>query len=91
MMPDYSHLAHESFAAFVKTVAANVEKHHYDLILAGVTLAIIAAWIANQVFSTLQGEAPPTSVIPVYRHSDEAETILFDNRIWRDKSFCPIV
>lgn len=78
---DYDTLAYNSLALFVKELHRAIQKVSYDLILAGGDSGNIMAWITNVVYETLRISPPLTITLPIYRHADYAETILFDNRV----------
>jgi hypothetical protein len=80
---DYGKLAHNSLNSFVATVQKAIKSSDYDLILAGGDSGSIMAWITEVIYTELGKVAPQKIVLPSYRHSDDAETILFDNRIFK--------
>ena len=78
---DYDKLSRNSLALFVKELHRAISKTPYDLVLAGGDSGNIMAWITKTVYGRLQVSPPPIVTIPIYRHADYAETILFDNKI----------
>lgn len=86
---DYDKLAHNSLRFFVETVSATISGTKYDLILAGGDSGNIMAWITNAIYEEKGLSAPETIVLPIYRHVDAAETVLFDNRIFKSQVILP--
>lgn len=88
---DYYKLSHNSFTLFVQMVRQAATNNKYDLILAGGDSGSIMTWITNAVYENLNISPPPRIVLPVYRHADYAETILFDNKTLKLKLVLPKV
>jgi len=82
---DYNKLAHNSLNKFVATVYKAINDNEYDLILAGGDSGNIMAWITEVIYQELRLAVPKKITLPTYRHSDEAETIIFDNRILKSQ------
>lgn len=78
---DYDKLSRNSLALFVKELHKVISELHYDLILAGGDSGNIMAWITNVVYEMLQVSPSQIVTLPIYRHADYAETVLFDNKI----------
>lgn len=81
MKINYGQCANNSLQSFVLCVRSALKANHYDLLLAGGDSGNIMVWITQQVYKHLSQPAPKVVVLPTYRHVDEAETILFDNRV----------
>lgn len=86
---DYDKLAHTSLKLFVETAGKAISHTQYDLILAGGDSGNIMAWITNALYEQMGIIAPSTLVLPVYRHADYAETVLFDNKTLSSKVLLP--
>ena len=78
---DYDKLSRNSLSLFVKEVRQAISETTYDLILAGGDSGNIMAWITKAVYEHLEIASPQIIVLPIYRHADYAETILFDNKV----------
>ncbi len=80
--PEFPQIGRDSLKAYVQTIKALIENHEpFDAIVAAGDSGQIAARITEEVFKQLGKSIPPKLVAPIYRHADEAETILFDNSI----------
>jgi len=77
---DYDKLSRDSFNCFVSNVAKTIDARHYQLVLAGGDSGSIMAWLTLAIYEYLNKKAPRVVVLPIYRHSDYKETVLFDNR-----------
>jgi broad-specificity NMP kinase len=79
---DFAQIGQASLQAFVQTIKKLAESGEpFDVTAAAGDSGQLAARIAEEVFKALGKPVPPKLVAPVYRHADEAETILFDNTI----------
>jgi hypothetical protein len=76
----------ESLQAFVLAVASVASKQNFDLLLAGGDSGQFTAWIAVKVINQVAPAAPAKCVLPIYRHADYEETILFDNALFKKRS-----
>lgn len=72
----------ESLDKFVLAVAKVAKKHKFNILLAGGDSGQITAWIASEVMNQVAPPAPTKCVLPIYRHADYKETILFDNQVF---------
>jgi hypothetical protein len=87
-------IGQDSFRAFVQTIKKLAENDElFDAIAAAGDSGQLAARITEEVYEALRKSVPPKLVAPIYRHANEAETILFDNTIlapqfeeWKAKS-----
>lgn len=75
-------IGRDSLRAFVQTIKKLAESGtSFDVIAAAGDSGQLAARITEEVYKALGKPVPPTLVAPVYRHADEAETVLFDNSV----------
>ena len=76
-------LARSNFRKYVLTLHRLLKGDdvQFDLIVAAGDSGIAMAEIAAMVYENLGIARPPTLRLPVYRHSDEAETIAYDNSV----------
>lgn len=86
-------IGQNSLKAYVQAIQSLLEQdEHFDAITAAGDSGQLAARITEEVYKALGKPVPPKLVAPVYRHADEAETVLFDNSVmasqfedWRAK------
>ena len=80
---DFAQIGQDSLKAYVQTIQELIEQdEQFDVIAAaGDSRALLATRITEEVYKALGKSVPPKLVAPIYRHADEAETILFDNSI----------
>jgi hypothetical protein len=76
--------AARSLAAFVAAIK-RLDLRSYDLVFGAGDSGQIMAWITRTIYEELGIAEPPFIVMPIYRHADEAETILFDNNIFSEE------
>lgn len=74
----------ESLDKFVLAVAKVAKKHKFNILLAGGDSGQITAWIASEVMNHIAPPPPTKCVLPIYRHADYKETILFNNQVFID-------
>lgn len=89
---NFSQIGQESLQAYIHTMKNLLVNEPFDAIVAAGDSGQLAARIAGEVYRILGKTVPSVLVAPIYRHTDEAETILFDNTIlssqftsWEDK------
>lgn len=77
---DFSQIGQESLQAYIHTIKNLVESSEpFDAIIAAGDSGQLVTRITKEVYEVLDKPVPPTLIAPIYRHADEAETILFDN------------
>ncbi len=77
---NFSQVGQDSLKAYVRTIKHLIEKNeHFDAIVAAGDSGQLTARITEEVYKALGKPVPLTLTAPIYRHADEAETILFDN------------
>lgn len=89
----FSQIGRDSLKAYVQTIQKLIEHdEQFDIIAAAGDSGQLAARITEEVYTLLGKPVPPKLVAPIYRHADEAETILFDNKVlasqfasWKNK------
>lgn len=72
-------IGHESLEAFVKTTQNVITETLFDSVIAASDSGHLAAYITNIVYKSLGFPPPQTFIAPIFRHVDEARTIIFDN------------
>lgn len=80
---DLPRIGQDSLKAFVQTVKQLAKSGEpFSAITAAGDSGQLAARITEEVYRQLGKPVPPKLVAPIYRHADEAETVLFDNTIF---------
>lgn len=90
---NFPQVGQESLQAYIRTIKNLIENSEpFDAIVAAGDSGQLTARITEEVYKAIGKAIPPTLVAPIYRHADEAETILFDNKIlapqfasWKNK------
>jgi len=77
---DLGKIGEESLLSFTLAIKKVIQKHPFDLLAGAGESGQIAVYIAGEVYRQLGLIKPQTLVAPIYRHANEEETILFDNR-----------
>lgn len=72
----------KSLIAFSETLNKLLRLEKFDLIIGAGDSGQVMVWLVKEIYKVLSQKLPETIVLPVYRHADEAETILFDNNIF---------
>ena len=79
---DFSQIGQESLQAYIHTVKNLIENSEpFDAIVAAGDSGQLTARITEEVYKAVRKTTPSRLVTPIYRHADEAETILFDNKV----------
>jgi len=79
---DLSKVGQESLQAYIHTIKNLIENSEpFDAIIAAGDSGQLTARITEEVYKAVGKAASPPLVAPIYRHADEAETILFDNKV----------
>lgn len=78
---DLGKLGEDSLLQFIKTFKRLLvnDKRRFDLVVGAGDSGQLMVYITRLVYEMLKINMPQTIVAPIYRHADEAETILFDN------------
>ena len=75
----------ESLSAFIITLRNLIKQgSNFDLIIGAGDSGQAMVWIANEIFETSGKNMPKIIVLPIYRHADDAETIVFDNNYFSE-------
>lgn len=79
---DFSQIGQDSLKAYVQAIRNLIKQgEQFDAIAVAGDSGQLAARITEEVYRQLGKSVPPKLVAPIYRHADEAETILFDNTV----------
>lgn len=79
---DFFQVGQASLGVYVQTIQNLIKQgEQFDVIAAAGDSGQLTARITEEVYKVLGKPVPPKLVAPIYRHADEAETILFDNKI----------
>ena len=78
---DLGKLAVTNFRRFVSTISGLVveERIPFDIVYGAGDSGVGMAELTRMVYESLHVAPPPILSLPVYRHEDEAETVLFDS------------
>ncbi|MEI6498805.1 MAG: hypothetical protein WCO23_02495, partial [bacterium] len=76
------YIGKESLSCFYARLKELISRNKFDLIIGAGDSGQVMAWITREIFKALDTEIPQIVVLPIYRHADEAETILFNNNIF---------
>jgi hypoxanthine phosphoribosyltransferase len=77
-----NYIGKESLSAFCNKLCRLIKSQKFDLIMGAGDSGQAMIWITKEIYKILDEPIPKTIVLPIYRHADEAETILFDNNIF---------